>query len=168
MYGGISDKRRRVWGLLQYLIRWERLFERGIVAAYGLSGREEPGVKIGLYEAGFLSTRFICSFALGRLTVDCECLATVDIAGETDEPRWLDALATVRLAILLLRGELGEDEWLPNDPEATVRVHATPRGVSFEVFDGQGKACLLENGWDGLLRLLEQRTANDGFTMLRV
>ncbi len=154
--------------ILAELVRWERFFDSGGTAREDLLALDSPDVRIGLSNAGILSSRFICQFKIGRLDVDCTCIAT----GEEDDDRedvsrWPDALATVRLAILLVNAEREGLDWLPNDPQATLRVESDDTGVSFRVRDAWGEICADEESWDGLLRLLS-RPPEDGASRIWV
>lgn len=138
------------------LVRWERFFDGDETAREDLLALDSPEARIGLSGAGMLSTRFICRFEVGRVAFDCECVTSGEGGGEEDSPRWEDALATVRLAILLVRAERDGRDWLPNDPRASVRVESDDLGVSFGVRNAAGEVCASEAGWDGLLRILDQ------------
>ena len=168
MAKGLDEgERAKAEELLADLVRWERFFDAAGAESDVIPARDEDDVRLGLSGSGVLLTRFVCRFGLGRLEVDCE---NVIAAGETDgrdDPRWLDALATVRLAILLVRAELDGTDWLPDDPEATVRVRADEEGASFAVVDAGGEVRAAEEGWDGLIRILE-RPPEDGMVVIRV
>ena len=146
--------------ILADLVRWKRFFDSEGTADDGLSVRETSQVRIGFSRTGFLSARFVCQFEIGRLTVDCENeIRALEFEGEDGGCQ--DALATVRMANLLLRAELDGRAWLPNDPQATVRVESDETGVSFCVRNAAGETCASEEGWDGLLRILD-RLPEDG------
>ena len=147
--------------ILADLDRWERFFDSEGAADDGLAMRETSQVRIGFSRAGILSMRFACQFEIGRLTVDCENeICALESVDEDDGGRWLDALATVRMAILLLRAELDGRLWLPNDPQATVRVQSDETGVSFSVRNAAGEVCSSEESWDGLLHMLDRPPEN--------
>ncbi len=142
--------------------RWERFFDSGGTAREDLLALDSPDARIGLSRAGVVLTRFICRFEIGRLTFDCTCVTGGADDGEEEPSRWEDALATVRLAILLAHSERTGREWLPNDPQASVLVASDETGVSFRVSNGRGEVCASEEGWDGLLRILERPPEGNG------
>ena len=141
--------------ILAELVRWERFFASGGTASEDLLALDSPDARIGLSGSGVVSTRFICQFEVGRLAFDCTCVTGGWDAGGDESPRRSDALATVRLAILLVCAERERREWFANDPRATVRVESDETGASFSVRNADGEVCVSEVGWDGLLRLLD-------------
>ena len=155
----IEGERTVAEGILADLLRWERYFDSEGTSDDGLVAHETSQVQIGFSRTGILSTRFACRFEIGRLTVDCENeIRALEFEGEDGGCQ--DALATVRMAILLLRAELDGRAWLPNDPQATVRVESDETGVSFDVRNAAGEVCASEEGWDGLLRILDRLPEN--------
>ena len=148
--------------ILAELVRWERFFDSGGTAREDLLALDSPDARIGLSGAGFILVRFICRFAVGRLTFDCTCVARGADDGGAEPFRWADALATVRLAVLLVHAERAGREWLPNDPQAGVLVASDESGVSFRVSNGRGEICASEEGWEGLLRILDRPPEGGG------
>ena len=120
---------------------------------------------VGIVEAGFASSRFLCSFTEGRLTFDARCRVGNVLSGQESLARARGVmLSIVRMARLLLRTEGEVSAWAAGDPRATLVARTDDDEADYRLCSGSGEVLESGPGWQGLVGRIDAllRAADGG------